>query len=45
MEIKDHNFMIDGRNVFYQTKKNDLVTFDNIRKIAIGQGDDYIHIL
>ena len=21
--------------------KNDLVTYDNIRKIAIGQGDDY----
>ena len=45
VEIKDHNFMIDGRNVCYETKKNDLVTFDNIRKIAIGQGDDYIHIL
>ena len=34
--------MIDGRNLFNQPKKNDLKTYDNIRKIATGQGDDYI---
>ena len=32
--------MIDGRN-FDQSVKNDIRTYDNIRKIAIGQGDDY----
>ena len=33
--------MIDGRNFFDQPIKNDLKTYDNIRKIATGQGDDY----
>ena len=33
--------MIDGQNVFDKPVKNDLRTYDNIRKIAIGQGDDY----
>ena len=33
--------MIDGRNFFDQTVKNDLKTYDNIRKIATGQDDDY----
>ena len=41
MEIKDYNVMIDRKNVFNQTIKNDLKTYDNIRKIASGQGDDY----
>ena len=41
VEIKDYNVMIDRRNVFNQTIKNDLKTYDNIRKIASGQGDDY----
>ena len=41
VEIKDYNFMIDGRNFFDQLIKNDLKTYDNIRKIATGQGDDY----
>ena len=40
-EIKDYNVMIDGQNLFAQPVKNDVRTFDNIRKIAIGQGDDY----
>ena len=39
-EIKDYNVLIDGRNFFDQPIKNDLKTFDNIRKIATGQGDD-----
>ena len=34
--------MIDGRNVFDQPVKYDLKTCDNIRKIVIGQGDDYL---
>ena len=33
--------MIDGRNFFDQSVKDNLITFDKIRKIATGQGDDY----
>ena len=39
VEIKDYNVMIDGKNVFDQPVKK--VTYENIRKITIGQGDDY----
>ena len=38
---KDYNIVINGENVFDQPIKNNKVTYDNIRKIAIGQGDDY----
>ena len=31
--------MIDGQNFFNQPVKNNLITYENIRKIAIGQGD------
>ena len=41
LEMKDYNVMIDGKNFFDQTVKNDKVTYDNIRKIGTGQGDDY----
>ena len=33
--------MIDGRNFFDQPINSDLKTYENIRKIATGQGDDY----
>ena len=33
--------MIDGKNFFDQSVKNNLRTYENIRKIATGQGDDY----
>ena len=33
--------MIDGRKFFDQPMKNDQITYDNIQKIAAGQGDDY----
>ena len=33
--------MINGENVFDQPIKNNKVTYENIRKIATGQGDDY----
>ena len=33
--------MIDGRNFFDQPVKNNFIAYDNIRKIATGQGDDY----
>ena len=41
VEIKDYNIMIDGINFFDQSIKNDIKTFDKIRKIATGQGYDY----
>ena len=41
VEIKCYNVMIDGKNFFDQPVKNDKVTYENIRKIAMGQGDDY----
>ena len=42
VEIKDYNIMINGENFFDQPIKNNKITYENIRKIARGQGDDYI---
>ena len=39
--MKDYNVMIDGKNFFDHPINNDKVTYENIRKITIGQGDDY----
>ena len=33
--------MIDGKNFFDQPIKDNKTTYENIRKIATGQGDDY----
>ena len=41
VEIKYYNIMINGENVFDQPIKNNKVTYENISKIATGQGDDY----
>ena len=41
VEIKDYNIMINGENFFDQPIKNNKVTYENIRKIATGQGDGY----
>ena len=41
VEIKDYNIVINGENFFDQPIKNNNITYDDIRKIAIGQGDDY----
>ena len=41
VEIKDYNIVINGENVFDQPIKNNKITYDNIRKVAKGQGDDY----
>ena len=41
VEIKDYNVVIDGKNFFDQPVKNNKITYENIRKIATGQGDDY----
>ena len=45
VEIKDYNVMIDGQNFFEQPVKSNLRTYDNIQKIATGQGDDYYIII
>ena len=34
--------MINGENFFDQPIKNNKVTYDNIRKITTGYGDDYM---
>ena len=41
VEIKDYNIMINGENVFDQPVKDNKVTYQNIRKIATGKGEDY----
>ena len=41
VETKDYNVMTDGKNFFDQPVKNNKITYENIRKIATGQGDDY----
>ena len=40
-EVNCYNVVIDGRNFFEQPVKNNFITYDNIWKIATGQGDDY----
>ena len=40
-EIKSYNVMIDGQNFFNQPIRNNLITYDNIWKIATVPGDDY----
>ena len=41
VKIKNYNIMIDRKNFFDQPVKSDMRTYDKIRKIATGQGDDY----
>ena len=41
VEIKNYNGLINGENFFDQPIKNNKVTYESIRKIATGQGDDY----
>ena len=41
VEIKDYNVMIDEKDFFDQPVKNDFITYENIRKIATSQGDNY----
>ena len=38
---KNTNVMIDGKNIFNQPVKNSMNTYNNIQKIATGQGYDY----
>ena len=41
VEIKNYNVKINVENFFDQPIKNKKITYDNIRRIAIGYGDDY----
>ena len=41
VEKKDYIIMINEENFFDQPIRNNKVTYENIRKIATGQGDDY----
>ena len=41
VETKNFNVMIDGKNIFDQPVKNDLRTYDNIRKTIPGQRGYY----
>ena len=41
VEIKNYNIVINGENVFDQPIKNKKITYDNIRKVATGYGNDY----
>ena len=41
VEIKDYNVMNDGRNFFDQPINSMNKTYENIRKITTGKGDDY----
>ena len=41
VEIQDFNVVINARTFLNQPIKIDLKTYDHIRKIATGEGDDY----
>ena len=41
VEIKNYNVMINGEIFFDQPIKNNKVTYENVRKIGTGSGDDY----
>ena len=41
VDIKNYNVLIDGRN-FYDQAINSLIRkYDEVRKVALGKGDDY----
>ena len=41
VEIKDYNVMIYGKNFFDEPINSNFKTYENIRNIATGLGDDY----
>ena len=41
LKIKNYNIEIDERNVYDQSINDSISQYDEIRKISIGQGDDY----
>ena len=40
IQLKKYNIMTNGENFFDKSVQNDKVTYENIRRIATGQGDD-----
>ena len=41
VDITNYNISIDGRNFYDQPINDQIKKYDEIRKIAIGKGDDY----
>ena len=41
VDINNFNVLIDARNVYDQPINDQIKKYDEIRKIAIGKGDDY----
>ena len=41
VNITNYKVFIDGRNFYGQPVNDQIKKYDEIRKIAIGQGDDY----
>ena len=41
VKIENYNIEIDGRNFYDQPINDSIKQYDEIRKISIGQGDDY----
>ena len=41
LKIDNYNIQIDGRNFYDQSINDSIKQYDEIRKISIGQGDDY----
>ena len=41
LKIDNYNIEIDGRNFYDQAINDSIKQYDEIRKISIGQGDDY----
>ena len=41
VKINNYNIMIDGRNFYDQPIGDEIKKYDEIRKIALGKGDDY----
>ena len=41
VKIDNYNIEIDGRNFYDQTINDSTKQYDQVRKISIGQGDDY----
>ena len=41
VDITNYNVLIDGRNFYDQSINDQIKTYDEIRKITTGKGDDY----
>ena len=41
VEIKIYTIKIDSKNIFDQPINNETKSYENIREVATGQGDDY----